>query len=159
MVLVAVVVVGIMASVVTTLSSYEVRAEREAELIFRGLAYRRAIRSYYEAGGAVKTFPRSLEDLLKDPRFPRKHHIRKLYRDPIVPGKEDEPLTWQLIPARDGGIGGVASSSTTEPLKQDNFPKELERFTGAKSYSEWRFVFEPAPVPPPSAPAQRRKGT
>jgi len=42
-----------------------VRADREAELLFRGQAYRQRHREFYQSNGA---FPRSLEDLPKDPR-------------------------------------------------------------------------------------------
>ena len=69
-----------------------VQADREAELLFRGQAYRRAIESYYRANGV---YPRALEDLLKDPRFPSKRHIRSLYPDPMGKGQ-----AWLLLRLR-----------------------------------------------------------
>jgi type II secretory pathway pseudopilin PulG len=42
--------------------------EREAQLLYAGNQYRRAIERYYLSG--LKQFPRTLEDLLKDPRKP-----------------------------------------------------------------------------------------
>ena len=65
---------------------------------------------------------------------------------------KDEKGEWRLIRAIDGGIAGVASASTDGPLKQANFPPELLKFTGAKSYSEWLFEYVPPPVAPKPVP-------
>ncbi len=143
MVLAAVVVVGILAEVAVVLTSRTVKSERETELLFRGTAYRNAIRSFYEAGSPVRAFPRRLEDLLNDPRFPNRHHLRALYPDPMSPDAKGE---WLLIRAPDGGIAGVASSSKEEPLKKGNFPMGLEQFTGARTYADWVFEYQPAGV-------------
>lgn len=140
MVLAAVVVIGILAEAATAVSSRAVQVDRESELLFRGRAYQRAIRSYYEAGNPIKQYPRNLEDLLHDPRFPNKRHLRILYLDPMA---KDDKGTWLLVRAADGGIAGVASSSKEEPLKKANFPREFEKFTEAKTYSEWVFDYTP----------------
>ncbi len=154
MVLAAVVVVGIVVEVAHLTTWRILKADREVELLFRGEAYRRAIKSYYEAGTTLKSFPRSLEDLVKDPRFAGKRHIRALYQDPM---SKDERSGWRLIRAPDGGIAGVASRSKEEPLKQANFEKQYEQFAGAKSYSDWVFEYQPAapaamPLPQGSRP-------
>ena len=156
MVLAAVVVTGIMAEVATTLTSHEVRVDREAELLFRGRAYQNAIESYYVAGEAVKQLPTKLEDLLKDPRFPKKHHIRQLYSDPMATDEKEE---WTLIRGSDGGISGVASKGKDKPIKNANFPPKYDKFAGAESYEDWIFEYVPPPSavkPPvqPQAPAQ-----
>src|SRR6185436_20792761 len=126
------------------------QTDREAELLFRGRAYREAIKSFYQSNGA---YPRSLEDLLKDPRSASRRHIRELYPDPM--SKEEKP-EWRLLRSSDGGISGVSSTSKDEPIKQANFPKDFEKFAGAKSYAEWTFDFIPlaTPVarPPPMLP-------
>src|SRR5262245_65238120 len=50
------------------------RREKEAELLFVGNQYRRAIGLYYASTpGVVKRYPRTLEDLIKDPRQPNTH--------------------------------------------------------------------------------------
>lgn len=41
----------------------------------------------------------------------------------------------------DGGVGGVSSRSTGTPVKTANFPEVFEKFTGARSYSEWVFEY------------------
>lgn len=138
-VLAAVVIVGIGAEITYLGVSRLVQADREAELLFRGQAYRRAIESYHRTNGI---YPRALEDLLKDPRLPSKRHIRALYKDPMGNGRE-----WLLLRASDGGIGGVASHSPKRPLKTANFPASFESFNGAQSYREWLFEYLP-PAPP-----------
>jgi type II secretory pathway pseudopilin PulG len=142
MVLVAIVVIGILVEVATLLTSRTAQAEREAELLYRGQAYQRAIKNYYDTG---KSFPRSLDDLLKDPRSASKRHIRALYPDPVAKGESKD---WLLIRARDGGIAGVASASKDEPMKKANFPKGLEKLESAKTYAEWVFEYVPVPASP-----------
>ena len=134
-VLAAVVIVGIAAELTYLSTARFVQADREAELLFRGEAYYRAIASYYRAN---RSYPRALEDLLVDPHSPAKRHIRALYPDPMAraPGQ-----AWLLIRSSDGGIGGVASRSTDQPLKTANFPLAFDGFAGARSYSEWVFEY------------------
>lgn len=147
-VLVMAVVLGIVAEAAETLTSHAAQVEKESELLFRGLAYQKAIRSYYLAGGV---YPRSLEDLLKDPRFASRRHLRALYSDPMGDGT----LGWALIRASDGGISGVASQSQQEPIKKAYFTKGLEKFQAATSYSGWIFEYVPEPglLRPPGQPA------
>lgn len=148
MVLAAVVVMAILAGAAAILTSYEVRHDREEELLFRGLAYERAIQNYYlsQQPGMTPSFPRRLEDLLLDPRFIHQRYLRALYPDPM--GKE-----WSLVQAPDGGIAGVASQSKEKPLQQDNFPNVFSNFTGARHYSDWIFLYQPGSSTLPGQPA------
>lgn len=158
MALVAVAVMSLVAGAAATLASSAAQADREAELLFRGLAYREAIKSYYDAAipvGRPAIFPRSLEDLINDPRFPNKRHIRKLYADPFAVREISAMETWTLVRAADGGIAGVASKSTATPRKQANFEKGLEKFQGAKSYTEWVFEYVPVRTNQSTRPPQR----
>jgi type II secretory pathway pseudopilin PulG len=139
MVLVAVVALGIILETATVQSSHVLKREREAELLFRGQAYRHAIRQYYESGKPAKTYPKSLEDLLTDPRSPNRHYLRSLYPDPFSSSKGK----WGLVRSADGGIAGVASQSGDPPLKKSNFPDGLEKFETAKTYAEWIFDYQP----------------
>lgn len=142
--LAAVLIVAIFAEAASVMTSRTVQAGKETELLFRGRAYQSAIKSYHRFGG---TFPRTLEDLLKDPRSPNRRHIRALYADPMAKEGQD----WLLIRSTDGGIAGVASQNKREPLKKTNFPKGLEKLENATSYSEW--IFEYAVSQTLSAPA------
>lgn len=147
-VLAAVVVLGIVVEVTSVLSSQVKRAEQEAELLYRGMAYRNAIRSYYRVNGS---YPRALEDLVRDNRHPDEHHLRALYADPMTTlGAENGG--WTLVRDSGGGIRGIASSSSAEPRKKTNFPKGLEKLENATSYASWVFEFIPEarrPVSPP----------
>lgn len=149
MVLVAIVLVGIFAGVANIATSRIVQADREEELIFRGMAYRSAIQRYY---AVAKRYPRSLDELLKDPRFAYRPYLRAPYPDPMAAdamvkgqGEAGENGGWRLVRAADGGIAGVASQSRQEPMKKANFPLGFEKFEGAKSYAEWGFIYDPRP--------------
>lgn len=138
MILVVVVVMGIFAEVATFYGSRSRQMDREAELLFRGNGYRNAIKSYYESGRPNKTYPRSLDDLVKDPRTAgRRSHLRKLYLDPFG----QEKTSWKLLRASDGGISGVASQSKEKPLKTGNFRPGYEKFETATTYADWTFEY------------------
>jgi len=113
--------------------------EREAELLHVGNEYRKAIERYYLLG-PQRQYPKSLADLLKDPRQPGTvRYLRKLYPDPIT-GKEE----WGLVKSADGGFAGVYSLSEAAPLKNAGFAVRDASFEGKSKYSEWQFVFSPA---------------
>jgi type II secretory pathway pseudopilin PulG len=128
------------------------KREREAQLLFVGDQYRRAIESYWRASpGPVKTLPASLEMLLEDDRFPTPvRHLRRLYPDPM-----DAESPWALVKAGNG-ILGVHSRSEAVPLKRSGFPPHLLGFEGATNYRQWRFVFQ---LPRPGAPGRRTPDT
>lgn len=109
--------------------------EREAELLYVGNQYRKAIERYYQNG--PRQFPRELAHLLQDSRKPNtERYLRRLYPDPLTGNPE-----WGLIKAPDGGIMGVHSLSNETPLKTDNFKLRDKEFMGAAKYSDWKFVF------------------
>jgi type II secretory pathway pseudopilin PulG len=112
--------------------------EKEAELLFVGNEYRRAIARYYLSGPQWQ-YPRNVSDLIKDPRQPGNvRHLRRLYADPITGSAE-----WALVKAPDGGIAGVHSLSEARALKRAGFRVRDAAFEGKSKYSEWQFVFAP----------------
>lgn len=112
------------------------RRDKEAQLLTVGLAYREAIRAYYENGpGGGRAYPPDLNALLDAPGTTLHRYLRKRFRDPIS-GSD-----MALITAPDGGVMGVYSPSTRTPIKSGNFPPELAEFVHAKNYQEWRFVY------------------
>jgi type II secretory pathway pseudopilin PulG len=115
--------------------------EKEAELLFAGHQYRKAIERYY-LSGPQRQYPRELEHLLKDPRRPgAERYLRRLYPDPVS-GK-----AFALLKAPDGGILGVHSPSEEKPLKTGGFKERDAAFEGKAKYSEWQFVHA-VPVQP-----------
>jgi type II secretory pathway pseudopilin PulG len=127
------------------------KREREADLLFLGNQYRRAIGLFYESTpGTVKRYPRTLEELTKDPRQPStQRYLRKLQPDPFGSAE------WGIVKAPDGGIRGVYSLSEDKPLKSANFKLRDAGFESAQSYADWKFIHTPAApaaAPAPGAP-------
>jgi type II secretory pathway pseudopilin PulG len=114
--------------------------ERERELLFAGNQIREAIGLYYQRSpGSAKRYPRRLEDLLQDERYPVVvRYLRRLYADPMTGSTQ-----WGLIEAPGGGIMGVYSLSGAVPLKRAGFPPENKGFESAERYTGWRFLFNP----------------
>jgi type II secretory pathway pseudopilin PulG len=125
--------------------------EKEAELLQVGDEYRKAIERYYLSG--PRQYPRTLADLIEDPRQPATvRYLRKLYPDPVTGASE-----WGLVKAPDGGIAGVHSLSDAQPLKTAGFRVRDKEFEGKAKYADWQFMFAPAqpagakPAPKPPA--------
>lgn len=125
--------------------------DKEAELLFVGSQFRDAIRQYVARNAATGGYPRSLDDLLRDPhQIGMQRYLRKIYVDPVTGSRE-----WGLVKTPQGGIMGVYSVSDRQPLKTRNFAPADREFTGKKKYSDWKFVFGAPPVDPA---APRRGG-
>jgi type II secretory pathway pseudopilin PulG len=117
------------------------KRERERELLFIGDQFRSAIRAYAQSGpGTRGQLPRTLDDLLLDPRFPgTRRHLRKIFVDPMTWKAE-----WGLVTTPDGrAILGVYSLSEEAPLKTGRFLPADRAFEGAEKYSDWKFVYKP----------------
>jgi type II secretory pathway pseudopilin PulG len=138
--LIALAIISLSAAATVQLGAIVYRRHAEEELIYIGLQYKRAIRSYFEAApvGVPSTPPTRLEDLVRDPRFPGvKRHIRTIYNDPLT-GKPD----WVLIKSPDGkGFLGVRSRSKETPIRMENFPDEIFYFKNKTRYADWVFVY------------------
>ncbi len=132
-VLMLVAMMGIALAVVAQMWQTAQKRDKEEELLFVGNQFRRAL-AMYAAGGS--SYPRSLEDLLKDPRSPAaRRFLRKIYRDPIT-GRAQ----WGLLKPDGNAIVGVYSLSDAVPLKQGGFSLADRGFEGKKKYSEWVFT-------------------
>ena len=136
--LVTLLVMGVLLSIVLPSWSQAAKREREAELVFRGEQYSRAIRLFQKEHPGV--FPLNLETLVEQ-KF-----LRRLYKDPMTEngeflvlyqtskinrglGRLGQEADYQSeIP---GGIIGVVSKSTKSSLLLYN---------GRSTYSEWEFV-------------------
>ena len=123
---------------------------KENQLLFVGKQFSRAITAYYlNSPGGVQQFPKKLEDLILDKRYPTAtRYLRKIFADPVTGNNQ-----WGLIKAADGSIVGVHSLSDLAPIKTDNFGKGFEKFAQKKHYSEWQFTYNTVVVTPPAAPA------
>jgi len=150
-----VVIMGIMLGIAGETWRMRMHREREAELLFRGLEYQRAIRRWHQyhltEGKPFQTTTRprrplnELKDLLKDPgSLGKERYLRRLYTDPFTT-KEFEVVR---SPNPQFGIIGVHVAGEEEPLKQGNFDKELNLLDQKKKYKEWIFGLPEAVKPP-----------
>jgi len=135
------------------LYSHAAQREKERELLFVGEQFRQAIALYYwRTPGGAHQYPKDLEALLEDKRWPvTQRYLRKVYRDPVT-GTTD----WGVVEAPGGaGIMGVYSKSEEIPIKTAGFPAKLEAFAEARNYSDWKFVFSPETPKTPAPQAAR----
>jgi type II secretory pathway pseudopilin PulG len=134
------------------------RAAAEQELLEIGAAFSEALRSYAAASPrGFPTAPPTLQDLLKDPRFPGvRRHLRKIFVDPVT-GKDE----WGVLYQGDKvGVLAVYSLSQAQPLKVANFDARFLNFENKQHLSEWKFTAQgqglsaaPASRPPGQPPA------
>lgn len=114
------------------------RRGAEQALLDTGAAFSAALRSYARATprGQVDA-PGTLQDLLKDPRFPATvRHLRRVFVDPMT-GKSE----WGLVRNEQGNaILGVYSLAKGQPIKLANFDSRFSGFNAKLSYREWEFV-------------------
>jgi len=150
--LTVVAVAGVALAATGVLWQTEAKREKERELLFVGNQYRRAIEQYHtRTPGAVKAFPKTLEELVRDTRQPVPlSHLRRIYADPMT-GRAD----WVLISGAGGGIVGVHSRSQAKPLKQRGFRGRDTNFADKERYEEWAFVYSPPPPPRGGRPAAK----
>ena len=153
--LVAIGVMGVLLSVALPVWNQAARRSREAELIFRGEQYARAVELYQRQ--FVGAYPPDFDTLVEQ-RF-----LRRLYEDPMTEGGRFRPVfrsqVNELSPGEDsgdrpgdatdetlesprpigvafdrdgeGGVVGVVSRSQDESLRIYN---------GRRKYSEWVFA-------------------
>ena len=134
------------------LFSHAAQREKERELIFIGNQFRGAIASYYNKSPGAKVYPKKLEDLLEDKRFPMpQHHLRRVYSDPMT-GKAE----WGMVEAPGGGFMGVYSLSEETPIKSGNFTVADQAFEGAEHYTKWIFAYSPPGLSAGIAPGGKR---
>jgi len=118
--------------------------EKEAELLFVGNEFRKAIALYYyRSPGQAQDYPSKLEELLEDPRYPgEQRNLRRIYRDPMTRKAE-----WGLVTTPNGKIMGVHSLSKESAIKTGNYSEADKNLAGKTSYAEWQFVFVPVIAP------------
>lgn len=139
-VMILLVIMGIMLAATGEVWHLAQQREKERELLFVGNQFRHALALYYaHTPGLGRRYPLSLDELLKDPRFPgTQRYLRKLYADPITGSAE-----WGLLKGPNGEILGVHSRSEEEPIKKSQFSLADRNFEGKHMYSEWVFMVSP----------------
>jgi type II secretory pathway pseudopilin PulG len=133
----AVAVVGGTLAAGASLSSRMQQREHETQLLWADQQFRQALVAYAQSGGAgAQSYPRTLDDLLLDPRSaaPRRF-LRRIYDDPMTRSTD-----WGLVRNERGLIIGVHSRSEAKPMRRAHFASEHGGFEEAATYSEWRFM-------------------
>jgi type II secretory pathway pseudopilin PulG len=130
------------------------RAAAEEALLEAGAAFGAALKSYADATERGQpTQPPSLQDLLKDPRFPGvRRHLRKIFVDPVT-GKAEWGIVWR-DPDSHSGVLAVYSLSRARPLKQANFDARFQHLENREHLSEWKFAATGQGVAQPEAAVQ-----
>ncbi|MFC4933166.1 type II secretion system protein [Massilia sp. GCM10023247] len=164
-------ILGLVGAATVKVDSLLRRAAAEQELLEIGAAFSEALRSYAAATPrGFPTAPPTLQDLLKDPRFPgTRRHLRKIFVDPVT-GRDE----WGVLYQGDKvGVLAVYSLSQAQPLKVANFDARFQNFENKEHLSEWKFTAQgqgtssapgvrtpgqPPPAPAP-APVQPPPGT
>jgi len=136
--LVLIMIIGFFLGEAGALWSDARQRDREAELLKVGDRIRIAIGRYYNnTPGPVKQFPRTLEALLRDDRFPvPQRYLRTLYIDPVTRREG-----WGILEAPSGGIMGVYSLSGDKPFKTRQFRPIYKEFEDRKMYGDWIFAY------------------
>jgi type II secretory pathway pseudopilin PulG len=161
--LVTLAIMSILMSVAMPVWRFEARREREAELVFRGEQYARAIALFrFKNANIPNAFPPSIDALVQG-RF-----LRKKYKDPMTKDGEfvligvgsQQPGLNAPGAATPGGPTQAGSGRSNTPL-QPNAPAaggmmgvrsastetSIRTYRGATQYSQWNFTFSNAPRP------------
>lgn len=157
--IILVAIVGMVGAASLKIGALLQRAAAEEELLDIGAAFSAALQSYAAATPQGQPQqPHSLQDLLKDPRFPGvRRHLRKLFVDPMT-GKDE----WGVMYAGDKDrVMGVYSLSDAKPFKVANFGAQGLDFEHKEHIFEWKFTIagqiarpvQAAPLMPASSAA------
>jgi type II secretory pathway pseudopilin PulG len=161
--LIALAIMAILMSVAMPVWRQEARREKEAELVFRGEQYARAIALYrFKNSNIPNAFPASI-DVLVDGRYLRKKYKDPMTKDgqfeiigvgsaqqptnPTAPGAKPPIQPFQPPSSPNspvvGGMMGVRSKSEENSLRS---------YRGQTRYNQWAFTFNLAPRPGGSLP-------
>jgi type II secretory pathway pseudopilin PulG len=131
-------IMGLVGAAALKVDALLARAAAEQELLEIGAAFSAALDSYAAATPQGKpTQPPTLQDLLKDNRFPTvRRHLRKIFVDPVS-GKAE----WGITYVGDKlGVIGIYSLSQAQPLKLANFDERFQNFENKQHYADWKFT-------------------
>jgi type II secretory pathway pseudopilin PulG len=112
-------------AVIVPTITFEIKRDREEEMIHRGVQYSRAIRAYYKKFGR---YPAKIEDLENTNQL---RFLRKRYKDPLT-GKDFKLLHFGEAKMSMNGIGGgiIPGASTLGANGSLNNPNGLAQASG-----------------------------
>ena len=137
MLLLALAVISLVAASQLRLGLFGQRRLAELQLLEVGSRMDAALASYARLGqGGRATMPTRMEDLLRDPRFPKLviRHLRQIEVDPMTGNK-----VWGVVWSEDGkGIVGFHSLSEQKPM-MTVFGPDYAQFKDLPRYADWIF--------------------
>jgi type II secretory pathway pseudopilin PulG len=139
--LIGIAIIGVVAAGTIQLGALYQRRMAEKALLDIGDQFQRALLSYSDSTPVGQpTQPRSLDELVRDPRYPNPvRHLRRIYADPMT-GKAD----WVLVRSPNGQtIIGIHSASREHPIQLRQFPERFRGFEDKRSYTQWVFIARP----------------
>lgn len=137
MLLLTVAIIGAASASSVMIGARRARADAEEALLLVGAEFEQALTSYRGRGlsSPMGGGPRSLGELLKDPRSAGTiRHLRQLRADPLTGAVE-----WGVLRYPDGSIAGVYSLAKGEPGKRTGFASHQNHFDEASTYAQWVF--------------------
>ena len=155
--IVAMSIMGIMMTVAMPTWRQMAQREKEAELVFRGQQYARAIGLFQKKSGPG-VLPPSIDALVQG------HYLRKKYKDPITGDDFDVLLAGGAVSATPGastanptqtaqsGRGGAAAPTTSGAsatagrggvmgVASKSKDTSIRIYNGRTHYNEWQFVY------------------
>jgi type II secretory pathway pseudopilin PulG len=143
-VLVALAVMSVMMTALLPVWRQQAQREKEAELVFRGAQYARAIQHYRRKNG--NAFPPNIDILVQQ------KYLRKKYKDPMT-GEDFQPLYVGQQPNQPGmpGAGRQGAPGGQQPPQQmggggltgvlsKSKETSIRNHKGATTYNQWQFV-------------------
>jgi type II secretory pathway pseudopilin PulG len=161
---IAITLLSIAVATALPLLSGQIKREKEAELVFRGLQYAEAVRVFQRRFGRPPTTLAELMDV-------RPRSIRQLWKDPMtedgkwvvlvsgVQGQgqgqgQQQPPPQGSDTAEENELEGTAQQPPTGPIigvRSRSNKESMRNFFGATSYATWRFTVDLLAVRPPGA--------
>ena len=137
-VIILVFIIGLVTAATVKMGALLQRHAAEQALLDIGAQFSDALQSYAAATPAgLPQQPASLQDLLRDPRYPTtRRYLRRVFADPIT-GKAEWGI---LYLSGQTGVIGVYSLSSAAPIKVGNFDERFRGFDGKAHLSDWKFV-------------------
>jgi type II secretory pathway pseudopilin PulG len=164
--LVTLAVMAIMLTVLMPAWRHEARREKEAELVFRGEQYARAIALFRAKNSQIPNALPPSVDVLVSGRY-----LRKKYKDPMTADGEFfvMPMATQAQPGMPQGpqAGGGRAGTFPQParpggstvaiggimgVRSKSTENSLRSYRGATRYDQWMFTFNTVPRPGGSMP-------
>ena len=115
--------------------SYRLKRDKEAELLFRGLAYKLAIKAYYSKNSR---YPRQLKELADDQGF---------FEAPLYATTLQRPYDGRRFQARSrdrrAQLWELLARARMRRLRRLTSTRIFEDFQNAKTYADWKFETKP----------------